>query len=110
MNNHEMQSVQPRETRIAWDVLRNSATGRRAAALSGQLWPFQLVGTVARRDRVRHDAVESDRRYFRRRSVEECRAARWAVGIKAREAHSKLAQLYAGFARSFEEPAEATRH
>ena len=71
MNDQEVHSVQSRERRIAWDVLRNSATGRTAAALSGRLWPFQLVGSVARRKRVLDDGVESDGRYFRRRSVEE---------------------------------------
>ena len=110
MTNHEMHRAQSRERRIAWDILRNSATGRTAAALGGRLWPFQLVGALSLRERVRDGAVESDRRYFRRRSDEERRAARRAGGVKSRKAHSKLAQLYADFARSFEAPVGATRH
>ena len=39
-------ATQTREQRIAWDILRNSATGRTAAALGGRLWPLQLVGTI----------------------------------------------------------------
>ena len=109
MTNLEMQRGQTREQRIAWDVLRNSATGR-TAALGGRLWPFQLVGTVSRRKRVRDDAAESDRRYFRRRSDEERRAARRAAGISARKSHAKLAELYAGLARSLDAPSGATRH
>ena len=89
------------EKRIAWDILRNSTTGRLAATVAGRLWPMQLVASAARRERVRDDAVESDRRYFRRRSKEERRAANRATGINSRKAHSKLAQLYADFARSF---------
>lgn len=98
------------EKRIAWDVLRNSATGRMAATLDGRLWPFQLVGAAARRTRVRDDCVESDRRYFRRRSNEERRAAHGTASTAARKAHSKLAQLYADFAESFEPRLAATRH
>lgn len=109
MTHDEMQKVQSREQRIAWDILRNSATGR-TAALSGRLWPFQLVGTVSRRKRARDDSAESDRRYFRRRSDEERRAARAAASLKAREAHAKLSELYADFACSFEAPVGATRH
>jgi hypothetical protein len=101
MTHHDMQDRQSRERRIAWDILRNSATGRTAAAVAGRLWPMPLVTTAARRGRVRDDAVESDRRYFRRRSDEERRAANRATGINARKAHSKLAQLYADVARSF---------
>ena len=108
MTHDEMQKVQSREQRIAWDILRNSATGR-TAALSGGLWPFQLVGTVSRRKRAR-DSAESDRRYFRRRSDEERRAARAAASLKACEAHAKLSELYADFACSFDAPVGATRH
>ncbi len=103
-------ATQTREQRIAWDVLRNSSTGRTAAALGGRLWPLQLVGTMSRRKRARDDAAESDRRYFRRRSDEERQAARRAAGVKAREAHSKLAQLYAEFARNPDAPVDATQH
>jgi hypothetical protein len=103
-------ATQTREQRIAWDILRNSATGRTAAAMGGRLWPLQLVGTMSRRERAREDAVESDRRYFRRRADEERQAARRAAGVKAREAHSKLAQLYAELARSPDAPLDATRH
>lgn len=110
MTHHHVQEGQARERRIAWDVLRNSATGRMAAALSSRLWPFQLVAAVASRGRARDEAVESDRRYFRCRSDEERRAARRAVAIKAREAHSKLAQLYAEFARGFAVPVGESRH
>ena len=105
----EMRPLHSREQRIACDVLRNSATGR-VAALDGRLWPLHLVGTMSRRNRARDDAAESDRRYFRRRSEEESRAARRAAGLKAREAHSKLAQLYAEFARNPDSPLDATRH
>ena len=101
--------TQTREQRIAWDILRNSATGR-MAALGGPMWPLQLVGTMSRRKRVRDEAAESDRRYFRRRSDEERRAARLADGPKARAAHSKLAQLYAEFARTPDAPLTATQH
>ena len=101
---------QTREQRIAWDILRNSATGRTAAALGGRLWPLQLVGEMSRRKRVRDVAGESDRRYFRRRSDQERRAARLAAGVKAREAHSKLAQLYAELARSPDAPLDAALH
>ena len=110
MISDQMQQVPSREQRIAWDVLRNSATGRTAAALGNPLWPLQLVGAMSRRERERDEAIESDRRYFRRRSDEERRAARRAAGPKAREAHSKLAQLYAGLARSSDAPLDATRH
>ena len=99
-----------REQRIAWDILRNSATGRTAAVLGNPLWPLQLVGQMSRRERERDEAIESHRRYFRRRSDEERQAARRAAGPGARKAHSKLAQLYAEFARSFEAPVAATRH
>ena len=110
MTSHEMHQVQSREQRIAWDLLRNSTTGRMATALGGRLWPFQLVGTASRLKRARDDAAESDRRYFRRRSDEERRVARKAAGPEAREAHSKLAQLYAELARAPDAPSEATRH
>ena len=110
MTNHEMRQAQSRERRIAWEILRNSPTGRTAAALGGRLWQLQLVGTMSRRKRARDNAIESDRRYFRRRSEVERQAARRAAGVKAREAHSKLAQLYAELARSFEEPIGPTRH
>ena len=86
------------EKRIAWDILRNSTTGRTAAAVAGRMWPMQLVATARR---VRNDAVESDRRYFRRRSDEERCAATRATGTVARKAHARLAQLYGDFARSF---------
>ena len=110
MTHRQLQRVQTRERRIAWDILRNSATGRMAVALGGRLWPFQLIGTMSRLERLRDDPDESNRRYFRRRSDEERRAANDAAGPKAREAHTKLAQLYADFARSFDEPIGATRH
>ena len=110
MTNDERQGLQAREKRIAWDVLRNSATGRMATALGDRLWPLQLVGAMSRRERERDEAIESDRRYFRRRSDEERSAARRAAGPEARKAHSKLAQLYAEFARSFEPRLAATRH
>ena len=100
---------QTREQRIAWDILRNSATGR-MAALGGRLWPLQLVGTMSGRKRARDDAAESDRRYFRRRSDEERQAARRAAGPEAREAHSKLAQLYAEFVSSPDAPLDAALH
>ena len=103
-------AAQSRERRLAWDILRNSATGRTAAALGGRLWPLQLVGTMSRRERARDDAAESDHRYFRRRSDEERQAARRAAGVKAREAHSKLAERYAEFARTPDAPMTATRH
>ena len=100
MTQYEVQIVEPRERRLAWDVLRNSATGRMAAALGSRLWPFQLVGTLSRLDRGRDDAVEPDRRYFRRRSEQERLAANAAAGMRARAAHAELAELYAGLARS----------
>jgi hypothetical protein len=100
MTNYETLEAEAREKRIAWDILRTSATGRTAAAMGGRLWPFHLVGAASRRQRARDDAVESDRRYFRRRSQEERVAASRAAGPKAREAHSKLAQLYAELGRS----------
>lgn len=103
-------ATQTREQRIAWDILCNSATGRTAAALGGRLWPLQLAGTLSRRKRSRDDAIESDRRYFHRRSEEERQAARLAAGVKAREAHSKLAQLYEELARSPNAPWEAAVH
>jgi hypothetical protein len=65
---------------------------------------------MSRRKRSRDDAIESERRYFRRRSDEEQQAARRAAGAKAREAHSKLAQWYAEFARNPDAPMDATRH
>jgi hypothetical protein len=110
MTNEETRQIQPRERRAAWDVLRNSATGRMAAAMGGRLWPFQLVGTLFRRKPVRDHAAESDRRYFRRRSDEERRAAGNAAGIEARNAHAKLAELYAGLARGAETLTAATQH
>jgi hypothetical protein len=103
-------AAQTREQRIAWDILRNSSTGRTAAALGGRLWPLQLVGAMSRRQGDRDDAVNPDRRYFRRRSDEERQAAGRAAGRKAREAHLKLAQLYAEFARNPDAPVDATRH
>ncbi len=81
-----------------------------AAALGGRLWPLQLVGQMSRRERGRDEAIQSDRRYFRRRSDEERQAARRAAGPAAREAHSKLAQLHAEFARNPDAPLDATRH
>ena len=110
MTQYEIQRLQSRERRLAWDILRNSATGRMAAALGGRLWPFQLVGTVSRLGRAPENAVESDRRYFRRRSEEERRAATGAAGMKAREAHAKLAELYAGLAQSADTASGATQH
>ena len=110
MTQHEMQRPESKERRIAWDVLRSSATGRMAAVLKSRLWPFRLVGTVSRLDRGRDDAVEPDRRYFRRRSEQERVAANAAAGMRARAAHTELADLYAGLARSSEAPAGATRH
>ena len=102
MIQYESQKLEPRERRLAWDVLRNSVTGRIAAALGSLSWPFQLVGTVSRLDRGRDDAVEPDRRYFRRRSEQERLAANAAAGMRARAAHTELAELYAGLARSSE--------
>ena len=110
MTSETTQIVQSRERRIAWDVLRNSATGRMAAAMNRGLWPFQMVGTMSQRNPVRGDAVESDRRYFRRRSDEERRAAGNAAGVRARNAHAKLAELYAGLARGAETLTAATQH
>ena len=110
MASETTRTIQSRERRIAWDVLRNSATGRMAAAMSRGLWPFQLVGRMSRRKPVRGEAAESDRRYFRRRSDEERRAAGNAAGIESRSAHAKLAQLYAGLARGAETLTAATQH
>ena len=110
MTQKEIQGLQSSERRIAWDVLRNSATGRMASALGGRLWPFQLVGPVSRLGRVRDEAVESDRRYFRRRSEEERLAAKAAAGMKARQAHAKPAARYAGLAQRSDAPLTATTH
>ena len=110
MTTHELQRLHSRERHLAWDVLRSSATGRMATALGGRLWPFQLVGTVYRMGRARSDAVESDRRYFLRRSEEERLAANAAAGMKARQAHAELAKLYAGIAQGAEASLGATRH
>jgi hypothetical protein len=105
-----LDASQAREQQIAWDILRNSVTGRTAAALGKPLWPLQLVGAMSRRERERDEAIESDRRYFRRRSDEERQAARRAAGPEARQAHSELAQLYAEFARSPDAPSDVTLH
>jgi hypothetical protein len=110
MSQYESQSLQSAERRIAWDILRNSATGRLAAAQGERSWPFQLVGKVSRLDRARDQAVESDRSYFRRRSEQERRAAKAAVSKKARHAHARLAELYAGLAQSSDGPGAARRH
>lgn len=110
MTENEIQRLESRERRVAWDVLRNSATGRMATALGGRLWSFQLVGTASRLKRARGDAFESDRRYFRRRSAEERLAANAAAGVQARQAHAELAKLYADLAQSSEAPLGATRH
>ncbi len=108
MTQIELQRLQRRERRFAWDVLRSSATGRMAAALGSRLWPFQLVGTLSRLARLRDGAGEPDRRYFRRRSEQERLAANAAAGVRSRAAHAELAELYAGLARSFEAPLGAT--
>ncbi len=110
MTQYEMQRPGSKERRIAWDVLRSSATGRLATALGSGFWPFQLVGKVSRLDRVRDEAVEPDRRYFRRRSEQERRAANAAAGMRARAAHAELAEIYASLAQSSEAPAGATPH
>jgi hypothetical protein len=65
---------------------------------------------MSQREREQYEAIESDRRYFRRRSDEEREAARRAAGVKAREAHSKLAQLYAEFARNPDATSDPTLH
>ncbi len=103
-------SPQTRERRIAWDVLRNSATGRMAAALNGRLWPRRFIEALSRRGRPRNSAVESDSRYYERRSKAEDRAAKKAVSKKAHDAHAKLAQLYAALALGVEGPLSATQH
>jgi len=109
MTNDEIKP-QSNERRIAWDLLRNSATGRMTAALNGRLWPSRFIEALSRQQRAGKRSVESDTRYYERRSKEEGRAAKKAVSKKAHDGHAKLAQLYAALVLGAEAPLSATQH
>lgn len=109
MTNDEIKP-QSNERRIAWDLLRNSATGQMAAGLNGRLWPGRFIEGLLRQRPAGKRAGESDSRYYERRSKAEGRAAKKAVSKKAHDAHAKLAQLYATLALGAVAPRSATQH
>ena len=85
-------------------VTRDGASMRMVAAMAE---PFVPAGRSLFEDALAADrltpfaaeARESDARYYRRRSKEECRAAGDATVPEARTAHQELADRYARLAR-----------
>ena len=90
-----------REQQLAWELLRDSPAVRMLAMTAGGL-PAELSRLLYSRVQggpsPGHTA-ESDRNYYRRRSVEELAAARKAAGPEARKAHDELAGLYSRLRR-----------
>ena len=108
MTNHYLNQT-TRERRLAWEILRNSPTGRMARAMRR---PERNAGNGEQSEPGSLPPVMSTsaRNYFARRSVEERRAADQAAGKEAREAHEELARLYARLAHGDAQPASPSRH
>ena len=88
-----------RERQLAREILRNSPTMRMAASLGGPWWHSGQSQNDEEEDVQDNGASLAARNYFASRSEEETRAARMALNEEARDAHQKLATLYADLAR-----------
>jgi hypothetical protein len=88
------------ERRHAWDALYDSTTMRLVDLMGGHewiRWRADLIDALSPQQRskpFRHAHAATDRSYFMHRAQEERRAARSAVGRKARAAHDELAARY----------------
>jgi len=85
-------------------ITPDGASTRMVAAMAESLLStkrplWEGVGAADRLTPFGGGVVENDAQYYRRRSKEECRAAREAAGPETRVAHQELADRYARLSR-----------